>query len=72
MDHSSQHDMEQPSQEIIDRLPQGYPPVREHLQDANYPIGSDLQQRLAEISKQNLAECPEGSQAGTYYRERKR
>ena len=66
MEHSSQQAMAQPSQqEMIDGLPAGYPPMRERLHDS-HPMASDLQKRLAEISKQNLGECPEGSQARAY------
>lgn len=66
MEHSSQQAMAQPSQQkMIDGLPHGYPPMRDQL-DGTHPMASDLQRRLAEISKQNLGECPEGSQARAY------
>jgi hypothetical protein len=61
--------MVQPSQAVIERLPRGYPPTREHLHDSDYPMASELQRRLAEIGKQNLAECPEGSRAAAYFSE---
>ena len=69
MKHPSQHDMAQPSQEVIDGLPRGYPPTRERLHDSDYRMASELQKRLAEIGKQNLGECPEGSQAAAYFSE---
>lgn len=65
MEHSSQQEIAQPSQgELTHGLPEGFPPTREHLHDSD-PLASDLQQRLDEIGKQNIAEVNmEGSPLG--------
>ena len=65
MEHSMQHTAHSSDQELIERLPEGYPPVREHLNDPG-PLTSDLQKRLDRIEKENLGECPPGSQAAAY------
>ena len=60
MENSSQLKMAQPSQqEMTHGLPQGYPPTREHLHDADAGVlDGELQRRLDEIEKQNFGEVP--------------
>lgn len=66
MDHSSEHDS-QPSQDIVDGMPEGYPPTRQRIEGVT-PMAGDLQKRLAQIAKQNLGECPDGSVADAYHK----